>query len=172
MRYKIDFERFYGLSDTITLNPSSVTISGSAEKLSKIKAIYTEVLEQKEVDNSIKQWIKLENKYEEINMYPKQVLTTIPVSSFTEKVITLIIRIKNNKEHLKLTLLPSKVQAHVLVAIPNYKKISAADFEAFIDILNWNPQKRGILPIKFGKMPNFVRLIRTEPQTVDLLTYQ
>ncbi len=171
LRYKLSFEHFYGLYDTITLRPSTVTLSGSAEKLRQIKAIYTEVLEQKEVNTTIKQWVKLENTYDEIDMYPKQVLATIPVSSFTEKLITLPIRIKNNKEHFKLTLLPAKVQAHVLVALPNYRKISAKDFEVSIDILNWNPQKKGIMPIKFDKMPDFVRLIKTEPQTVDLLIY-
>jgi len=171
-RSKLAFEHFYGLYDTITLRPSTVTLSGSAEKLREIKAIYTEVFEQKEVNTSIKQWVKLENTHEEIDMYPKQVLVSIPVSSFTEKVITLPIRIKNNKEHLKLTLLPAQVQAHVLVALPNYKKINAIDFEVSIDILNWNPQKRGTLPINFGKIPNFVRIIRSEPQTVDLLIYR
>jgi YbbR domain-containing protein len=170
--YKLSFEHFYGLYDTITLNPSSVSISGSAEKLRKIKAIYTEVLKQKEVNTPIKQWVNLENKYADIEMYPKQVLVGIPVSSFTEKEFTIPIRIKNNTEHLKLTLLPAKVQAHVLVALPNYEKIITKDLEAYIDLTNWNPQKRGTLPIKFGKIPHLVRIIRIEPQTVDLLVYK
>ncbi|MFM6954744.1 MAG: hypothetical protein ACKOWL_07130 [Sphingobacteriaceae bacterium] len=171
LRHILNFEHFYGLCDTIRLQPNRVTLSGSAEKLNEIKAIYTEVLEQKDVNTSIKQWVNLENKYTDVGMYPKQVLATVPVSSFTEKELTLPIRIKNNTAQLQLALLPAKVQAHILVALTNYEKISATDFEAYIDLTNWDPQKKGTLPIKFGKIPHFVRFIRTEPQTVDLLIY-
>ncbi len=171
-RSKLAFERFYGLYDTITLRPITVTLSGSAEKLREIKAIYTEVLEQKKVNTSIKQWVKLENTYEKIDMYPKQVLVTIPVSSFTEKDLTLPVSIKNNSKHPNVALIPAKVHAQVLVALVNYNKVSTADFEVYIDLENWNPEKNTALPIKFGKILNFVRIIRTEPQTVDLLIYR
>ena len=172
LRYKLAFESFYGLSADIKLQPSTVTLSGSAAKLSQIKAVYTNLLEQKDVNTSSAQWVSLADIDADLNMYPQQVLATIPVSRFTEKDLTIPVRIKNNNKDLNVAIFPAKVHTQVLVALANYNKMSSADIEVYIDLKNWDPEKSSTLPIKFGKMPNFVRLIRTEPQTVDLLIYR
>lgn len=171
-RSKIAFERFYGFSASIKLQPNTVTLSGPAAKLSKIKAVYTNLLEQRNVNTPIAQWVRLEDIDSDVSLYPKQVLATIPISRFTEKDLNLPVRIKNNSKHPNVALIPAKVHTQVLVALTNYSKISTADFEVYIDLENWNPEKNTALPIKFGKIPNFVRIIRTEPQTVDLLIYR
>jgi YbbR domain-containing protein len=172
LRYKLAFESFYGLSADIKLQPSTVTLSGSAAKLSQIKAVYTNLLEQKDVNTSSAQWVSLADIDADLNMYPQQVLATIPVSRFTEKGLSIPVRIKNNNKDLNVAVFPAKVHTQVLVALANYNKISSADIEVYIDLENWDPEKSSTLPIKFGKMPNFVRLIQTEPQTVDLLIYR
>jgi len=171
-RSKFVFERFYGLSSNIKLQPNTVTLSGPAEKLSKFKAVYTNLLEQRNVNTPIAQWVKLEDVDSDVSMYPKQVLASIPVSRFTEKDLTLPVRIKNNGKHPNVALIPAKVHIQVLVALANYSKIKSTDFEVYIDLENWNPEKNTALPIKFSKIPNFVSIIRTEPQTVDLLIYR
>ena len=172
LRYKLAFESFYGLSADIKLQPNTVTLSGSAAKLSQIKAVYTNLLEQKDVNTSSAQWVSLADIDADLNMYPQQVLATIPVSRFTEKDLTIPVRIKNDNKDLNVTIFPAKVHTQVLVALANYNKMSSADIEVYIDLKNWDPEKSSTLPIAFGKMPNFVRLIRTEPQTVDLLIYR
>ena len=172
LRYKLAFESFYGLSADIKLQPSTVTLSGSAAKLSQIKAVYTNLLEQKDVNSPIEKWVSLADIDADLTIYPQQVLATIPVSKFTEKDLSIPVRIKNNNKDLNVAIFPAKVHTQVLVALANYNKISSADVEVYIDLKNWDPEKSSTLPIKFGKMPNFVRLIRTEPQTVDLLIYR
>jgi YbbR domain-containing protein len=171
LRYKLAFERFYGLSADIKLQPRTVKISGSAAKLSQIKAVYTNLIEQKDVNTPIVQWVSLAHIDADLTMYPQQILATIPVSKFTEKDLSIPVRIKNNNKDLNVAIFPAKVHTQVLVALSNYNKISSADIEVYIDLENWDPEKSSTLPIKFGKMPNFVRLIRTEPETVDLLIY-
>jgi YbbR domain-containing protein len=172
LRYKLAFERFYGLSADIKLQPRTVKISGSAEKLSKIKAVYSNLLELRNVNTPIAQWVKFEDIDSDVSMYPQQILVSVPISRFTEKELILPVRIKNNSKHPNLALIPAKVHIRVLVALANYSKIRSTDFEVYIDLENWNPEKNTALPIKFGKIPNFVSIIRTEPQTVDLLIYR
>ena len=120
----------------------------------------------------IEKWVSLADIDADLTIYPQQVLATIPVSKFTEKDLSIPVRIKINNKDLNVAISPAKVRTQVLVALSNYHKISSADIEVYIDLENWDPEKSSTLPIKFGKMPNFVRLIRTEPQTVDLLIYR
>lgn len=173
LRHQLTYERFYGQSGPVQLQPNHVTLSGKAEDIESIQAVYTEILQMKQLNTDVKQWMNIETPQQGTSILsPQRVLVTFPISRFTEKQVTLPIMVHNNTKGRTLVVLPNQVTLTFSVALNQYENIRAANFEAYIDVEGKDSKELNTLPIKFKKAPNFVRIIRTEPHTVDLITYK
>ena len=172
LKFQISYEKSYGLSGNIRLEPAFVQLRCSAEALSKISFVETEVLKKEAANDHIEriQVIK-KNKNAEYRIYPEQIKVTVPVAKFTEKVLELELKVKNKQGKQALSLYPGRVKLSILTAESNYPEIGAEDFEAYVDLQPWYDQKMKRLPVRIGKKPNFIRIIKTEPQTVDFIIY-
>lgn len=172
LRYKFKFEPFYGISESIKLNPAFVIISGDEKNIRNVTSVETEILEKSAVNASFKQTLKLKAFADaKIQVYPNELNAEIPVSLYTEKALYLPIRVKNNEKKLNIQILPSKVKVTFSTALSNYAKMNPDSFEAYVDLNNWETKKLSQLPIKFGALPKFISLIKIEPQTVDFIIY-
>ena len=91
----------------------------------------------------------------------------IPVGELTEKIIEVPIKIINGMKYTSVRTVPSKVSLTVMVPLKDFVKWTASDFEAVVDMANWEDKHVKSLPVRITKIPDFVQLIKLEPQNVD-----
>lgn len=170
--HQIQFEKAYGMAGPIVLSPAFVTLSGKAADLNQIQFIETEILRNNNVNTNFQEWLNLKNNLgKQIEVYPQQILVKVPVSSYTEKVLNLDIQVRNNQQQQRLKIIPGQVKITFSTALSNYPLIKPEDFEAFVDLELWQTKKISQLPIRFGRLPKFIKIIKIEPQNIDFIIY-
>ncbi len=166
----IQFLKQYGISDSVTINPAFVTVTGPKEDLSKIRVWRTDTLNAKNVGRKISSKIALKRPaIANINIYPSHAEVKIPVDEFTEKTIDVTIKVRNNRKYHDIKLLPEKVKITFMTALSNYSKIDRDFFEVVVDLDNWSQRSYKQLPLRITRFPDFCRLVRIEPQNVDFI---
>jgi YbbR domain-containing protein len=170
LNYDIRFESHYGISDTIQISPSYVTVTGPGNELEKIDYWYTDTLKLKNVNSNFSSKISLQKALKaNISIYPRIVDLRIMVDEYTEKVIEVPIVLLNNNEFRNVKLLPDKVKITFLTALSNYSKIDRGDFEVSVDLNNWKLKGYKQLPVLISKFPKFCELVKIEPQNIDFI---
>lgn len=170
LNYDIRFESYFGISDSIRISPSYVTVTGPGNELEKISYWYTDTLKLKNVNGNFNSKISLQKPLKaNISIYPRLVDIRLMVDEYTEKVVDVPIVLLNNNEFRNVKLLPDKVKITFLTALSNYSKIERKDFEVSVDLNNWKSKGYKQLPIVISKFPEFCELVKIEPQNIDFI---
>jgi YbbR domain-containing protein len=170
LNYNIRFQSHYGISDTVQLSPSYVTVTGPRKELDKINYWYTDTLKLKNVNGNITSKISLSRPFKaNINIYPRVVDLRLMVDEYTEKVVEVPVKIINNTDFNNVKLLPEKVKITFLIALSNYSKIERGNFEVSVDLSNWKLKGYKQLPLVISKFPDFCELVKIEPQNLDFI---
>ena len=170
LNYDIRFESHYGISDSIQISPSYVTVTGPGNELEKINYWYTDTLKLKNVNGNFSGKISLQKPLKaNISIYPRLVDLRLRVDEYTEKVLDVPIVLLNNNEFRNVKLLPDKVKITFLTALSNYSKIERDDFEVSVDLNNWKSDGYKQLPVVISKFPKFCELVKIEPQNIDFI---
>jgi len=170
LNYSIRFQSHYGISDTIQISPSYVTVTGPGKELDQIDYWYTDTLKLKNINGNITSKISLQRPLKaNISIYPRVVDLKLMVDEYTEKVIEVPVVVLNNTEFSNVKLLPDKVKITFLTALSNYSKIERGDFEVSVDLNNWKSKGYKQLPVVISKFPGFCELVKIEPQNLDFI---
>lgn len=166
----LQFQKQYGISDSVTIRPAYVTITGPKEDLSKIRVWKTDSLNVKNVSGNISKRIPFKRpSMANINIYPSYAEVSVPVDEFTEKTVEVSIKVANNRNYRDINLLPEKVKITFMTALSNYSKIDRDYFEATVDLDNWTERSYKQLPVILTRFPGFCKLVKIEPQAVDFI---
>jgi YbbR domain-containing protein len=166
----IRFARQYGVSDSVTLKPAYVTITGPKEDLAKIKVWKTDSLTARNVSTSISSRISLMRpSVANISIYPSVAEVKVPVDEFTEKTVEVPVKVINNRGYHDVKLLPARVRVKFMTSLSSYSRIDRDFFEATVDLTNWSERSYKQLPIVLSEFPEFCSLVSIEPQTVDFI---
>jgi hypothetical protein len=149
----------------ISLQPDSVTISGTKENISKIDSVYTESLNITGLKKTHTSVLKLEN-LNGINYNIGEVDVKIPVEQFTEKMISLKITPSNVPANYELNTIPDLVTLKLSVPLSIFNKIVP---EQFIVSAEFPDQKTGTTKIllKVDQKPSFVKVVSMTPVSVE-----
>jgi len=166
--YDIQFKKQYGIIGDTRANPEYVTVTGPLEDVANIDYLETDTIRGTEVATDIRTIAYL-NKHQKnnITIYPTFSEITIPVGEITEKVIELPLKMENASRYTSVRTLPSKIKVTFLVSLQDYNNWSSRDFEAIVDIENWEKNKVQNLPVILTKVPEHCHVISIEPQNVD-----
>ncbi|MGO3806821.1 MAG: CdaR family protein, partial [Sphingobacterium sp.] len=166
--YDIDFKKQYGIVGETRSNPEYVTVTGPMEDVANIEFLETDTIRGANVSADIRTVAYL-NKHHKTNItiYPTFSEVTIPVGEVTEKIVELPLKIENADHYTSVRTLPSKINVTFLVSLKDYNKWSSRDFEAIVDMENWEKNKVKNLPVIITKVPDFSQVINIEPQNVD-----
>lgn len=166
--YDIQFKKQYGIVGDTRANPEYVTVTGPLEDVANIDYLETDTIRGANVATDVRTIAYL-NRHQKnnITIYPTFSEITIPVGEITEKVIEVPLKAENASRYTSVRTLPSKVKVTFLVSLKDYNKWSSRDFEAVIDIENWEINKVKNLPAILTKVPEHCDVIRIEPQNVD-----
>ena len=168
--HDIKFIKQYGISGPVSIKPEYVTITGPKEDLALIKSWRTDTLIRKDIGGNISAKIALHSPAKtNINIYPAIAEVKIPVDEFTEKSIEITIKVINNRNFNDVKLLPEKVKITFMTALSNYHKLDRDYFQATVDLDNWKQKGYTQLPVRITRFPDFCKLVRIEPQTVDFI---
>lgn len=164
----ITFKKQFGFVGDTKMNPSMVTITGPTEDVTNIEYLETDTIKGDMVFTDIRTVANI-NKHNKTNItiYPRMTEVVIPVGELTEKIIEVPIKITNGTHYTSVRTVPSKVSLTVMVPLKDYVKWTASDFEAIVDLENWDERHVKSLPVRITKLPDFVQLIKLEPQNVD-----
>ena len=165
----LTFKKQYNIIHEIELEPAFVTVTGPSEDIKLIKKWDTELIELKDIDETISMAIALKDKERaNINIYPPKVNLKIPVGEVTEKILEIPIRIENGKMGYSTTLLPGNVKVTVSVPLEYYADIKRSSFDIVVN-LDESEFGSSNLPIKIIEKPDFCTILKIEPQNVDYI---
>lgn len=170
LAYDLDFKQQYNISSDVDIKPKFVTVTGPLEDLVQIESWQTDTLKRNNISADITARLSLmKNKQSNFSVYPTAVDVVVPVDEVTEKIIEVIIKPENAKAYQSVKIIPEKVRLTVMVALHEYRNINRDAFEAVINLEDWKKNKVSNLPIIVTKQPEYVNIIKIEPQNASFL---
>lgn len=171
LKYQFRFERYYGLAGPIQVDPAFVTIRGAAKTVDQIKYVETEVVKKNGLNSDFSENVSISLKNNRAYKIDSEwVKIEVKVAKYTEKVLEIEPEIRN-LAGVKVNIFPSRVKVTISTALNNYASIQANQIRAYIDLDEAMLKKFNRLPIKFEPLPNFIRMVKVEPQSVDFIIY-
>lgn len=164
----LGFKKQYGIIGATKTNPEYVTITGPLEDVANIEFLETDSVFGTQVHTDIRTVANI-NKRQRTNVtiYPTLAEVSIPIGELTEKIIEVPIKVENEGRYSSVRTIPSKVTVTTLVSLKDFTKWTARDFEAIVDLDNWDRNHVKSLPVLLTKTPDFVKIVKIEPQNVD-----
>ena len=164
----ITFRKQYDIIGETKTNPSHITITGPLEDVANIEYLETDSITGKGIHTDIRTVASInKNQRTNITIYPKFTEVTIPVGEVTEKIIEVPIRIINGGKYFSVRIIPTKAVLTIMVSLKDYAKFTASDFEVVVNMADWEKNKTVSLPVLVTKVPDYVKMVKLEPQNVD-----
>lgn len=161
------FSPQYHLKEQVILSPSKVEITGPAAILDTIFSLTTESKTFEELESTVNTTLKI--IHPEKTMLKTQFANLkIPVEKFTEKEMTIPIRIINKPENVKMKLFPSEIKLTVLVGLSEFENINASAFDVFVDYSNIKAETKDLKVIVNSNLQE-TRISRFSPVNVEFL---
>ncbi len=167
---ELKFVKQFGQSSNIEIKPDEVTITGPLEQLQLIDYWETDTFKREKINSTISDKITLRAvKTPNITIYPPSTEIKIPVEQFTEKELSVPIKVINNKRYYNVKLVPDRAKIIFMVALSDYEKVTEDDFEAVVDLDVWKNYGTSMLPVKIVKKRVFSRIRVVEPSQVNFM---
>lgn len=169
----LKFRKQYDIIGDIQIEPKFVTVTGPLEDLVLIDGWTTDTLKGMNIDKDVVMKVSLlKSQKANINVHPAMVDVRIPVGEVTEKIVELPIKAENSRAFRTVKILPEKVRLTVLVSLDKYEETDREMFEAIINLNDWRSNHIQQLPVIITKQPDFVKIVKAEPQNVEFLLWK
>jgi YbbR domain-containing protein len=167
---KIKYQRQFAQSNDISVKPSYVTLSGPGNLIDNIKAWNTDSLNLDSVNETVNTRLDLQPAKEgNISIYPKSVQVILPVDEFTEKTISIPVKLINNRAYYKVKMFPQKVKITFTTSLSRFAEMDEDFFEASADLSLWRDRGYTTLPVKLTRTPAYCKIVKIEPQNIDFI---
>jgi len=169
----IKYQRQFGQSNNVTLDPSYVTISGPENVIGKIRSWNTDSLILDSVNETVRANLSLQHVREgNLGVYPKSVRVRIPVDEFTEKTVQMPVKLINNHNFYNVKIFPQKVKVTFTTSLRKYPEMDEDFFEAAVDLDLWRDRGYSTLPVKLTRFPAYCKIVKIEPQNIDFIIHK
>lgn len=164
----LTFKKQYNIIGKTSTSPSYITITGPLEDVANIEYLETDSITGKNIHTDVRTLVNINKRQRpNITIYPTTTEVIIPVGEVTEKIIEVPIKIENARRYMSVRTIPTKVVVTAIVSLKDYSKYSASDFEAVVDMESWEKNKVKSLPVIMTQIPDYVKIVKVEPQNVD-----
>ncbi|MFZ4456261.1 MAG: hypothetical protein ACOYOT_08585 [Bacteroidales bacterium] len=157
-----------GISGSIRVIPSTVTIYAPKQKLKEVETVFSELLQSHNVKDTLHTTVHLQ-RIEGVKIVPNSVQVIVPVEPFTEKNMEVAIDGVGAPVGYKMRLFPVKTNVVCRVAISKYDKVDARDFRLIVD---YDSSKGGVdakYPVRLVHSTKYVSKVRFQPSEVEVL---
>jgi YbbR domain-containing protein len=166
----IKYQRQFYQSGSVSLKPAYVIINGPSNIIDKITEWRTDSLKLDSVGETINANVNLQPVKEgNLSVYPKSVHVAIPVDEFTEKTLEIPVKLINNRDYEDVKIFPAKVKVTFITSLSNYSETDEDFFEATADLELWRTHGYKVLPVVLTRIPQYCKIVRTDPQNVDFI---
>lgn len=167
--YDVTFEKQYQLAQDVSVEPSTVQVSGPGVVIDTVSMIRTDKISLQNLSQSTVQEVKLlMPKAPNVNLSAEVAQVSFPVEKFTESTSQVKIDIINLPKGYKLKLFPEKVDIVYQLPLGRYEEAKAFKFKAHVDFDETKVESKK-LSVIIDNAPDFVRAVRTVPETVEYI---
>jgi hypothetical protein len=166
----VNYQHQFAQSNDAVIKPSYVTLSGPGNVIDKIKSWQTDTLTADSVDETVRTNLNLKSPDEgNVSIYPKSVKVVLPVDEFTEKVISIPVKLINNRDYYRVKIFPQKVKVTFATSLSRYAEMDEDFFEASADLSLWQDRGYTSLPVKLTRVPAYCKIVKIEPRNIDFI---
>ncbi|HSG67186.1 MAG TPA: CdaR family protein, partial [Bacteroidales bacterium] len=161
----------YQVYDSIRVIPDSINISGPSSMLDSIQSISSVATVLKDLDRNIESAValKLPLKDERISYSANQVNVIIPVEKYTESTIEIPIAGLTTEAESTIRTFPEMVQITYQVAIKDFNLVRNDMFLATAAFDPVRDKGKNFIKVSIDRSPEFVRIVRVQPDKVEFL---
>ncbi|MBQ9255222.1 MAG: hypothetical protein IJ180_10685 [Bacteroidales bacterium] len=169
-QFKKPYEEYYPAE----LLVKEVLIEGNQEDLDKIDTLYTQNVTFKNIDKNAVFMVPLETKSLAQNVSCKTTFVPIRVRTekYTENTVSIPINIVRYEDYANIKVFPKEVKIRYRVAIKDYNKVNAKDFNAYVLCSNSILSSTDKLKVNLNNIPDFVRVVSAFPEKVEYILYK
>jgi YbbR domain-containing protein len=166
----IRYQHQFAQSNDIAIKPAYVTISGPGSLIDNIKSWSTDSLVLDSVNETMRGRINMQPPKEgSISISPKSVQVVLPVDEFTEKTISIPVKLTNNRNYYNVKVFPQKVKVTFTTSLSRFAEMDEDFFEASADLSLWRDRGYNTLPVKLTRLPSYCKIVKIEPQNIDFI---
>lgn len=169
LNISLGFEKQFQLSDSITIEPSHVTVYGAKEVLSKIDHVLTDYLVLNKLSKPVTKRLGFADGGRGLGFSSDSVKVTIQVDQFTEGNIQVPIEPINLPNGYSLKLFPDKVDLRFIVGISNLSKLNPSLFKVVVDYSKAGDGSNSKLKVELVDSPSYINGIKMEPEKVEFI---
>ena len=170
---KIGFKSGYGILNDYIVKPDSINVIGTEADVSQITRAETEILNLKEVSDTINSVLflkKFENN--KIKFSRNSVNVSAKVEKFTEGTLEVPITIVNKPLDVSINYFPKAIAVSYYVSLNNYKNIKPLDFKVECDFSQIEDTDKTFFTPKLVKTPELVKNARLKQNKVEFILIQ
>lgn len=160
----------YGYKKPIT-HPSTVTLWGDSNLISKIDTVYTQALTLSDLNASVNTQLELLKPDPQIYTSSGDVRIFIEVAKLVEQTITLPVSDIRNDFHNKVNIFPSKVKVKFTSIQNAFNEEDTVLFKAAIDSEKLNPHTHKCR-VFLSTYPGRVTVMTIEPPEVEIIVFK
>jgi YbbR domain-containing protein len=158
-------------SDSITINPSLITVYGDAKTLDTLSVLKTVPLDINNIDKALDLLTQLIVP-PGVQLSAGQVGLTADVEEYTEKSFELPVYCYNLPNSRTVRFFPSTVELYVQVGLSKYSRATKFDFEIGVDYNQLIQKNSGNYTLTLTKKPQWLVNYRIVPEAVEFLIEQ
>ena len=156
-------------SGNIHLEPAYVVINGPSKIIDSISQWQTDTLKLDSISQTVSTQVGLKQVEEgNVSIYPKNVEVTIPVDEYTEKTLSVPVKIINDN-YGEVKIFPQKVKITFTTSLSRYAEIDEDLFDATADLSLWHSRGYNALPVVLDKIPPFCKIVTITPRYIDFI---
>ncbi|MFT4526581.1 MAG: hypothetical protein ACI85F_002756 [Bacteroidia bacterium] len=167
----LEYDGQYGPVGQISFDPSIIKVSGPAELLDTMKAIYTDSLVLESIDETVELTVNLEEIYSQTSLSFDSIKTklTIPVEKFTEGTVDVPITQVGNYDEGTIKVFPTEVEVSYWVPLSQFENIQKQQFKVQVDLGEISKEGTSSLQVLVTDFPSAVKRVRSDPEKVEFI---
>ena len=156
------------VNGNITTSPDSVMVIGSGVQLDNTSAIYTHPVRAHNLEDSLMRNISLQS-VEGLDIDLKRVKLTIPVETYTEKILEVQVVGRGFPDSLKIRTFPGVAKVSCICGLSVYSLVHPYDFVCYIDYNKVEERSNGNVELMIESSSAYAQRVMLRTKQVDYL---
>ena len=167
----LNFRENYEQYGSFKISPNTIDVFGPTHILDTLSFVYTNVLSQNDVVQSINSTLKIQLHNKLLSTKDSDINVIQEVARFTQISRLIPIKLENVPKGKELRIKPSEVELTYWVAMQDVDKINSSDFVIYCDYNEVDMTENPILNVFIdeSKTPSVVQKVKYHPSTVEFI---
>lgn len=156
------------VNGAITTSPDSVVVIGSGVQLTQVDAIYTQPIRAHNLEDSLVRNISLQ-AVNGLDIVLKRVKLTIPVETYTEKILEVPVIGRGFPDSLQIRTFPGVAKVTCICGLSVYSKVHAHNFVCYVDYARVEDRSNGNVAVSVESSSDYAKRVMLRTKNVDYL---